>query len=243
MSLGTLYGIGIGPGDPDLITVKGAKILGRCRHVFVPKARTSSDSLALTIAGAHIPPSAKVHEVVFPMTKDRKELEDRWKASAGQVAQVLNAGEDAAFLTLGDPLLYSTYIYLLRALRGVLPEARAVTVPGGTAGSASAARAEFPVGEAKAPVTIVPASDDLESVRRALAAGGTVVLMKIGERLPELLKALDEAGALETSVLVSRVGLPEERIETDLRRLLDDKVEAEYLAVILVHVPERGGKA
>lgn len=236
MTLGTLYGIGIGPGDPDLITVKGANLLRRCRHVFVPKARIAAGSLALSIAGPHVPPEATLHELVFPMTTDGAELGARWRESAKQVAAVLRAGDDACFITLGDPFLYSTYIYLLRALRQELPAARVVTVPGVAAFSAAAALAGFPVGEAKKPVTIVPTSDDLEQVRRALGGGGTVVLMKIGKRLREILKLLQDSGLLERSVLVSRVGLPEERLETDLRRLKDSGTEAEYLAVILVQV-------
>lgn len=234
MTLGTLYGIGIGPGDPDLITVKGANLLRRCRHVFVPKARTAADSLALSIAGRHVQSEAAVHELVFPMTTDGVELETRWRESARQVAAVLQRGDDACYLTLGDPFLYSTYIYLLRALRQELPGACVITVPGVTAFSAAAALAGFPVGEAKKPVTIVPTSDDLEQVRRALAGGGTVVLMKIGKRLREILNVLEESGVIARSVLVSRVGLPEERLETDLRRLKESGTEAEYLAVILV---------
>ena len=105
------------------------------------------------------------------MTADREELAAKWDAAAARVAAVLTAGEDACFLTLGDPLLYSTYIYLLRALRKRLPDLKAVTVPGITAFGAAAALAEFPVGEGREPVTIVPAADDLTAVRRALAAG------------------------------------------------------------------------
>ena len=154
-----------------------------CRKVFVPKARGEGDSAALSIAAAYLRADAEIHELVFPMITDRKELARRWEDSAGQVAAVLQAGEDACFLTLGDPLLYSTYIYLLRALRKILPEVQAVTVPGVTAFSAAAALTDFPIGEAKEPVTIVPTADDLQALEEALARGGTVVLMKIGKRL------------------------------------------------------------
>ena len=152
-----------------------------------------------------------------------------------RVAAVLAAGEDACFLTLGDPLLYSTYIYLLRALRKQLPDLKAVTVPGITAFGAAAALAEFPVGEGREPVTICPAADDLTAVRQALAQGGTVVLMKIGKRLPEILDLLDAEGLLDKSVFVSRATMEDERIETDLRRLKAEGPEAGYLSIILVH--------
>jgi precorrin-2/cobalt-factor-2 C20-methyltransferase len=235
MKRGTLYGIGVGPGDPELITLKGARILASCSHVFVPKARDGADSVALAIAEKHIIPSAKVHEVVFPMTTNRAELKKRWEDSARRIAEVLEAGDDACFLTLGDTFLYSTYIYLLRALRERIPDLDAKTVPGVTAFSAAAALAEFPVGEAKEPVTIVPTADDLESVKRALAAGGTVVLMKIGKRLGQILELLEASSALDRGVFVSHVGMENERVETDLRNLKGEEAEAGYLSIILIH--------
>ncbi len=163
MKRGTLYGIGVGPGDPELITVKGARILGQCRRVFVPKARTASESVALSIAGRYLKKDSQVQELVFPMTPDRMELSQRWEESAREITAVLETGEDACFLTLGDPLLYSTYIYLLRALRARLPGVEVVTVPGVPAFAAAAALTDFPIGEAKQPVTIVPVADDLEA--------------------------------------------------------------------------------
>ncbi len=130
MKQGTLYGIGIGPGDPELITLKGARLISACRNLFVPKARTASESVALAIARPLVGPEARIEEMVFPMTADREELAEKWDAAAGRIAGVLTTGDDACFLTLGDPLLYSTYIYLLRALRKRLPDLKAVIVPG-----------------------------------------------------------------------------------------------------------------
>jgi precorrin-2/cobalt-factor-2 C20-methyltransferase len=241
MNPGTLYGIGIGPGDPELITLKGARLISACRHLFVPKARTAADSVALAIARPLIGPETRVEALVFPMTADREALADKWDEAAGRVAAVLTAGEDACFLTLGDPLLYSTYIYLIRALRRRLPDVKAVTVPGIMAFSAVAALAEFPVGEGRKSVTIVPAADDLADLRRALAQGGTVVLMKIGRRLPEVLELLGNEGLLEHSVFVSHAGMENQRIETDLRRLRTEAPEAGYLSIILIHAGGKGG--
>ena len=240
MKQGTLYGIGVGPGDPDLITVKGATILAGCAHVFVPKARKGAESVALSIAQKHINPQAEIHEILFPMTTDRSELEKRWEESAKVIAEVLETGADACFLTLGDALLYSTYIYMLRALRRKIPDVKVVTVPGITAFSAAASLAEFPVGEAKEPITIVPTADDLEDVRRAISLGGTVVLMKIGKRLNQILDLLEDVGAMENGVFVSHAGMEAQRIETDLRNLRGEESEAGYLSIILVR--GKGGK-
>jgi precorrin-2/cobalt-factor-2 C20-methyltransferase len=240
MNRGTLFGIGVGPGDPDLITVRGATILAGCAHVFVPKARKGAESVALGIAQKHISPKAQIHEILFPMTTDRSELEKRWEESAEVIAEILETGADACFLTLGDALLYSTYIYMLRALRRRIPDVKVVTVPGITAFSAAASLAEFPVGEAKEPVTIVPTADDLEDVRRAISAGGTVVLMKIGKRLNQILDLLEEVGVIENGVFVSHAGMDTERIETDLHSLRGENAEAGYLSIILIR--GKGGK-
>ena len=93
MRTGTLYGIGIGPGDPELITLKGARLIGACRTLFVPKARTAAESVALAIARPLVSPDARIEELVFPMTDDREALAEKWDAAAGSVAAVLAAGE------------------------------------------------------------------------------------------------------------------------------------------------------
>jgi len=216
------------------MTFKGVKVLGKCPHVFVPKARQDAESLALNIARKHVNPEAKIHEILFPMTTDKKELEERWEESARQIAEVLETGSDACFLTLGDAFLYSTYIYMLRALRRRLPEADVVTIPGITAFSAAAAVSEFPVGEAKEPVTIVPTADDLDEVKRAIRSGGTVVLMKIGKRLDRILEVLESEGAIGRSVFVSHVGLENQRVVKDLNMLKGGDTDRGYLSVILV---------
>jgi precorrin-2/cobalt-factor-2 C20-methyltransferase len=236
------YGIGVGPGDPELLTVKATSVLGACSHVFVPKARTGSESVALEIARQYLRSDAEVQELVFPMTPDQALLEQRWRESAEMIAPVLEAGKDACFLTLGDPMVYSTYIYLLRALAERLPGVTTTTIPGITSFCAAASATQFPLGEGKELITIVPTSDDLSVLRSALATQGTVVLMKIGKRLREILEILEEFALIEHSVFVSRAGLDREHIEVDLRRLRVEDPEAGYLSVIIVHASRRSVK-
>lgn len=240
MKTGTLFGIGIGPGDPELITVKAVRILERCRHVFVPTARNEVRSVALEIARDYIHSDAVIQEMVFPMTTDQQKLRIHWEASARAVADVLERGSDACFLTLGDAFLYSTYIYLVRALRKVLPQVTIVTVPGVTAFSAAAALAEFPVGEAKERVTIIPTADDLEDLKNALESGGTVVLMKIGKRLHHILALIESYGLLDHGVFVSRAGMNNERVVKHLGELKGEDDNTGYLSIILVR--SRGAK-
>jgi precorrin-2/cobalt-factor-2 C20-methyltransferase len=239
MKHGTLYGIGVGPGDPELITVKGAHILAHCSRIFVPKARTAAESVALAIARRYISKDADVTELVFPMETDQRELSRHWGEAARAVVAVLESGQDAVFLTLGDPLLYSTYIYLLRAVRAHIPAMEIVTVPGITAFSAAAALAGFAVGEGKEPIRIVPAADNLDAVRQSLQSGGTVILMKIGKYLPAVLEMIEEAELMDASVFVSRAGMPEQRVEVNLHNLKNEGAEAGYLSIILVHTGGR----
>ncbi len=236
---GTLYGIGVGPGDPDLITVKGATILRGCGHVFAPRAPHESESLAYRIAEKHIRPDAQIHRIVFPMTRDKSELQARWRESALQIAEVLRTGEDAGFLTLGDTLLYSTYVYLLRELTAVIPQACVTTIPGISAFSAAAARVGFPIGEGANPVVLVPTGEDLEAVTRALAMGGTVVLMKVGDRLRSILDLLESTGHIHHAAFAARVGLPGERVETNLLTLRGADDKTGHLSTILVDARSR----
>jgi precorrin-2/cobalt-factor-2 C20-methyltransferase len=158
-----------------------------------------------------------------------------WSEAASRVAAVLKQGTDACFLTLGDSMLYSTYIYLLQELQRTYPDLHAVTIPGINSFSAAAALTGFPLGVGKESVHIVPASDNLDSVRRALGMGGTVVLMKVGARLAEIVKILEEEGLLPHAVWVARAGQPGQQIATDLTKLKVDTVQAGYLSTILVH--------
>ncbi|MBI3794697.1 MAG: precorrin-2 C(20)-methyltransferase [Nitrospinae bacterium] len=240
MKYGTLYGIGVGPGDPELITVKGARLLAECKNLFVPKARIKAESAAYSIVEKYVTEKTKIHELLFPMVTDKDELEKRWAESADKIAAVLATGEDAVFVTLGDAMLYSTYIYLIRALRKAAPEAKIFTVPGVTAFSTAAAMTNFPVGVAKEPVTIIPAADDLEAVRAALKGEGTVVLMKVGKRLQNILEELEKSSLIESSVFVAYAGMEGERVETDLRKLKNEDPETGYLSTILVSLG--GGK-
>lgn len=234
MTLGTLYGIGVGPGDPEWMTVKGARVLAACQNVFVPRASDGADSLALEIARPYLRPDARIRELTFPMTTDEEVLQRHWRQAAQEILEILQAGHDCCFLTLGDALLYSTYIFLLEGLRCLCPEAPVVTIPGITAFSAAAALTGTVVGRKKQTVTIVPASDDLVQLAQALDQGGTVILMKIGRRLQSVLELLERLELLDRTVFVSRAGMPNQQVETDLRRLLGAPLRAGYLSLMII---------
>ncbi len=233
--LGKFYGLGIGPGDPKLVTVRAAEILGSCPNLFVPKSRQSRDSLALEIVHPYITPRTVVRELVFPMTKDPGQLDASWQKSAREVVDVLGRGEDACFITLGDAFLYSTYIYLARAVRAALPEVEIKTVAGVTSFSAAAALTSFPVGEGADKIAILPVSDNVGQLRPVLEQFETVVLMKVAKNLPKILDLLSELSLTDNAVFVAKAGQEGEHIETDILKLRSEDAKVGYLATILVN--------
>ena len=232
MSPATLYGIGIG--DPGLITVKGAAILAECRHVFVPRAPGSNKSLALSIARQHIHPDSAIYPIEFPKSSDPINVRSHWDELVLRIESVLREGQDVCYLTLGDTMLYSTYINMLKALRRRIHDVHIVTIPGVSSFSAAAALTEISLGEAKRPFIIMPTSGDLSTIEQAIELGGTVVLMKIGDRLQEVIELLERLERLDDAVLVTRAGLEGERIETDLQQLKNAPPETGHMSVILV---------
>jgi precorrin-2/cobalt-factor-2 C20-methyltransferase len=234
-----LHIIGVGPGDPELLTVKAVNTLRRCGHIFTPIARTKSESIALTIAQASIGSGASIHRLHFPMVCDSEMLAASWAACAAKVAAIMKEGEEAAFLTLGDPMVYSTAIYLIAALREAAPGIAVRIVPGIPAFCAVAALTGVSLGEGKMPISILPATDDLVSIREATRRGGTVVVMKVGERLGDVIDLLEEINAVERAVFVAHAGQKDERIETDIRKLRDAGKTAGYLSIILIRA-EKG---
>ena len=239
--LGKFYGLSVGPGDPGLVTVRAADVLRSCPHLFVPKSREARASLALEIVKDYVGEDAQIRELHFPMTKDASKLGESWDRAAQGVVEVLDRGEDACFVTLGDASLYSTYIYLVRALRRVRPGVEIETVPGVNSFSAAAARADFPVGEGMDKVAVVPVSDDVGQLRPVLEQFETVVLMKVAKSLPQIIDLLEDMGMAQRAVFVAKAGQEGERVETDLLKLRDADEKVAYLATILVHT--RGGQA
>ena len=231
---GTFYVVGVGPGDPELLTLKAVKRLQQAAIIYLPISRLSRQTWLSDAVESHATADCNIRPVEFSLGSDSQQRQDHWQWVATEIIAELRRGMDVAFVTLGDPLLYSTSIYLLRSLRQQWPEAPVEIVPGIAAYSHVAALTEFTIGEGEQPVTILPTVMDRSALREGIKRGGTLILMKIGKRLPQIIDLLDEFDLLEHAVFVARAGLPDQRIETDLNNLrgVDDK--AGNLVVILV---------
>lgn len=235
---GIFYGVGVGPGDPELLTLKAVRVLGSCVCIYIPTSKVSRESYVADVAKRYAAPGCELREVTFSLATSAEERCHHWRETAAEIAVRLRAGESVAFVTLGDALLYSTYIYLLRALRDVDPKASVETVPGVSSFSLAAALTGTPLGQGKQPLRVIPTVSDMVEVERAIAEGSGLVLMKLGARLQAVIDLLERLNAMNRSVFVSRAGLTGQRIETDLRCLRDADEDAGNLAVILVQAEE-----
>ena len=235
---GHFWGIGVGPGDPELLTLKAARVLREAGVVMAPKAKGRGESAALQAVKSLVEPS-KLRVYDFPMTRDPQELARCWREVAAEIAGLVRGGEKVAFLTLGDALTYSTLNYVLQQLQKILEPGSITTIPGVTSFAAAAAAADFPLvcGEEKLAVIPLP-EGSLDSLRGQVRESDVVVFMKLGSRLPELLDFVKEEFPGREAVYASRVGTPGQYIYRDLKNLPDGA--AGYMSVLIVR---KGGKA
>ena len=232
-TLGEFCGVGVGPGEPGLISVVAWEFVKRCDVIFVPRARTMDHSVARQCLPSNEIPEECFREVEFNMDPDRGTLRRHYAQLAAAISVELRAGKDAAWLTIGDPMTYSTYIYTLAALKDCIPELRPRTYPGVTSYCALAAAAEFPLGEGKERVLILPCPDAKADLRAAIQTNDIVVLMKIGERLPSVLALLREMGIASHCAFGRHVGMGDQLVYTGVQAMEPDKSMG-YLSTMLI---------
>ena len=220
---GTLYGIGVGPGDPDLLPLKSVKIIRQVDIIFAASSTKNTHSQAVSVAAPHIPEHSDVRLLPFPMTKDRAEKEACWRAHARTIIAELQQGRDAAFLTLGDSLTYATYGYVLKYVLELAPEAPVVTIPGITAYQAAAARINRPLVEGEESLLVVSGVEGGHRLRQFSQQVENVVFMKAYRNAADITDALDENHMLDSSVAVANCSLESEEVIEDVRSLKQRK--------------------
>lgn len=230
---GTLYAIGVGPGDPELLTLKAARILREVSCVCVPKGREEGSSLALSIVEQAVDLGGKeIIEAYFPMrkTKDSSELDAKWDETVGTVLGVLDKDIDLAFITIGDPTVYSTFFYLYDRLLELRPGLSIELIPGVSSITASAARAGVSLSLADEKVAVIPATY-ADSLKEVLESFDTVVLMKVYKVFGKIVQALENAQLADKAVYVSRAGMPDERIIRNIREVREGDLN--YFSIVI----------
>lgn len=238
--MNTLVGVGVGPGDPELVTVKGVNALRDAAVVVVPVMDTGEQGRAEATV-LHYVGAEKVVRVVFALNErtDRARREAAWDAAGARVAELLRTHGSVAFATIGDPNVYSTFTYLAHTIVELLPGTAVVTVPGITAMQDLAARSGAVLTEGTEPLTLVPVTAGAAVLKQALEGPGTVVAYKFGRLAGEVATALRETGRTEDAVWGSALGLAEESIRP-ASELADGPLP--YLSTLIAPAPRDGGR-
>jgi len=230
-ALGCLYGIGVGPGDPELLTLKALKALQKAPVICVPQAANRRDSYALNIVKEYVKPEQEIMRVPFP-TDDAEGAGQVWREASVMVLERLKKGQDVAFLTEGDPMLFSTFSYVLAGVQELCPEAPVQIIPGVSSVMAAAASSGVPLATHGQRLAILPAAYGLDDLSEATSNFDTVVLMKISPNIHETLADLRKLGLAEQTTYVRRVTTDREKVIKDLTEITDEDLD--YFSLLIV---------
>ncbi len=237
---GTFFGVGVGPGDPELITIKAQRVLLEAPVICLPKSREEGASYVRTFVSHLIDPSRqRLVELVFPMTKDRSVLEQHWAAAMEQVLTPLRQGRDVVFVTEGDPFIYSTFMHLYRLVVESHPEIPVKVIPGVSSINASAAAAGLPLVDGAERLAVLPATYEGDQLAEVFRLFDTVVLLKVNRVFDRVLGVLEGLGLAERAVFVKRCGSEEQEVVRDVRTLRGKDLD--YLSLLIVRKQGKAG--
>lgn len=228
---GTFYGIGTGAGDPELLTIKAVRLIEAADIIIVPRSEKKGVSRAYEICRPYIKDESRVVYQVFPMHYRDCCLNKAWQENKEQIEGYLQDGKDVVFLTLGDPMLYSTYLYIYKLLKD--DHCKIVTVPGITSFSDIAARTGMPLALGNEILKIVPATIGDEELAEEITHPGNLVLMKVYRNFDYIIELLRDNNLLDRAVMISNCGMEDEKLYLDLTKVSKEQVN--YLTTIIVN--------
>lgn len=223
---GVLYGVGLGPGDPDLMTVKAARLVQNAQVVAYP-ALVGGQSLARTIAQNQISETSVEIVIEVPMTVDREPAQVAYDSGAAAIAEHLDAGKDVVYLCEGDPFFYGSFMYIYARLSA---NYSVKVVPGVTSITACAATAGVPLAARNERLTVLPGPLPETELRARIDGAETVAIMKVGRHLPKIRAVIKDLGWLDRAIYVERASLAQERVCP----LADAPADAPYFSMVLL---------
>ena len=234
-----LIGIGVGPGDPDLLTVKAVRAIQNADVIMCPASRQDRPSIAFSIVSDLVDKSKnqEIVKLVFPMTKDKDVLESTWKKNARIMAEKVLSGKNAVYLTVGDPYLYSTWIYMHRDIEENHPEINQSVIPGIVSMFTFASKVGISIAEGAEKVSIIPSCYDLSSVGEIAKNSEVMVFLKDGRYFDQVIDVLKDAGYPDDSVFAigQDLGTDNEIIKKiTLGEANDGTLTTKYFSILVV---------
>jgi len=194
MTISKLYCIGCGPGDPDLLTLKAINIIKNADVIFTPTAREGKSSVALSIVEKFLEKNTVIHNLIFPMIKDFDNLKENWKNNAREITNSVREGKNTVYLTVGDPALYSTWIYIHKEINKEHKDIDVEIVPGITSIFSFSSEIKTPIAEGEEIIGIVPACYNLDRLKIAAQCCDTLVFLKDGRYFNTVIETLMNSG-------------------------------------------------
>ena len=234
-----LIGIGVGPGDPDLLTVKAVKAIQNADIIMCPASKEDRPSIALSVVSSIIDESQnqEIIKLIFPMTKDKDILENTWKKNSKIMAEKVLSGKNVVYLTVGDPFLYSTWIYMHKDLRENYPEMKINVIPGIVSMFTFASKVGVSIAEGAEKVAIIPSCYDLSSVKEIAKNSESMIFLKDGRYFDQVIDVLKESGFPDDSIFAigQDLGTEKEIVrKLTLGEVNDKTLTTKYFSILVV---------
>jgi precorrin-2/cobalt-factor-2 C20-methyltransferase len=229
---GKFYGIGIGPGDPELITLKGLKAIQKSAAIAFPAGRGGKQGMAEAIAAQFLRPDQIKVPLELPFVQDRIALRAAWQTAVLNIAQYLRQGQDVAFIAEGDVSFYSTFTYLMWGLKSTYPDIDIEIIPGISSPMASAAAIGIPLTIWSDKLAILPALHRIADLEAALDWAEVVVLMKVSSVYPQVWQLLRSRSLLPHSHAIAWATMPQQKVWSNLTQFPD--LELPYFSLLIV---------
>ena len=234
-----LIAVGCGPGDPDLLTVKAVKAIQNADIIMCPTSKEGKPSIAFSVISSILDKTKnqEIVNLVFPMTKDKETLESTWKKNSKILAEGVLAGKNVVYITIGDPYLYSTWIYLHREISKNYPEIKITVIPGIVSMFTFASKVGISLAEGAEKFSVIPSCYDLSQVKEIAKNSDTMVFLKDGRYFDQVIKLLKESGFSDDSIVAIGQDLDTENEivkKLTLGEVTKDTLTSKYFSILVV---------